>query len=204
MGFYTDRILPRVVHVVLGTKEITKLRGPACEGLHGDVIELGFGSGLNLEHLPPGVTGVWAVEPTGAALKLARPRIARSPVDVHVGGLDGARLDFPDARFDAALSTFTLCTIPDVEAALRELRRVLKPGARFHFTEHGLSPDPRVARVQHRFNGLQQKVAGGCHLDRDIAALLTAAGFEIDELRNFSLKGPKAWGYMYSGEARNP
>ncbi len=130
--------------------------------------------------------------------------MAAAPVDVHVGGLDGERLDFPDDRFDSALSTMTLCTIPDVAAALRELRRVMKSGGLFHFAEHGHSPDTKVARIQDRFDGLQQKIAGGCHLNRPIDALLTDAGFAIDTVRNFSLKGPKAWGYMYMGRARNP
>jgi len=167
------------------------------------VIELGFGSGLNVPYYPPEVTGVWAVDPSGAAMKLARKRIASGGVAVHTGALDGARLDFPDNRFDAALSTMTLCTIPDVDTALAELRRVLKPGAILHFAEHGLAPDPKVARLQHRFDPWQQRFAGGCHLARDIRALLEAAGFEIDGLENRFIKGPKAFSYMYLGRARN-
>jgi ubiquinone/menaquinone biosynthesis C-methylase UbiE len=202
MGFYGEQLVPRVTNVMLGNKEFAKVRREATQGLHGDVIEIGFGSGLNLPHLPPEVTGVWTVEPSRVALRLAQKHIDASPVGVHLGDLDGARLDFPDDRFDAALSTMTLCTIPDVDAALTELRRVLKPGAEFHFAEHGHSPDAKVARTQARFNGFQQRVAGGCHLDRQIDGLLTQAGFEITSMRNFSLKGPKAWGYMYVGRAR--
>jgi ubiquinone/menaquinone biosynthesis C-methylase UbiE len=97
----------------------------------------------------------------------------------------------------------TLCTIPDVAGALREVRRVLKPGTSFHFAEHGHAPSPKVARTQERLNGIQQRIAGGCHLNRDIGALIADAGFEIDALRNFCLKGPKAFGYMYVGRARN-
>ena len=123
---------------------------------------------------------------------------------LHEAGLDGARIDAPDARYDAALSTMTLCTIPDVRAALGELRRVLKTGASFHFAEHGHSPDDRVAHRQDQFNGIQNRVAGGCNLNREISTLLTAAGFEVESLRNFYLKGPKAFGYMYVGRARNP
>jgi ubiquinone/menaquinone biosynthesis C-methylase UbiE len=135
-------------------------------------------------------------------LKLAETRIESSPADVHIGGLDGERLDFPDDRFDAALSTMTLCTIPDVAAALREVRRVVKSGGEFHFAEHGHAPDEKVARTQARFNKLQNRMAGGCNLNRAIPALLTDAGFEIESMRNFYLKGPKAWGYMYVGVAR--
>jgi SAM-dependent methyltransferase len=204
MGFYNEQVLPRFVNVMLGNKEFAQVRKEACAGLRGDAIELGFGSGLNLPHLPPEVTGVWTVDPSRVAVRLAAKRMVAAPVDVHVGGLDGERLDFPDDRFDCALSTMTLCTIPDARAALRELRRVMKPGALFHFAEHGHSPDAKVARTQDRFDGLQQKTAGGCHLNRPIDALLTDAGFEIDTIRNYYLKGPKPWGYMYVGRARNP
>jgi SAM-dependent methyltransferase len=204
VGFYNDQVLPRFVNVMLGNKRFAKVRKEACAGLTGDVIELGFGSGLNLSYLPPEVTGVWTVDPSRVALQLAAKRMETAPVDVHVGGLEGERLDFPDDRFDSALSTMTLCTIPGVGAALRELRRVMKPGARFHFAEHGHSPDAKVARTQDRLNGLQQKIAGGCHLNRPIDTLLTDAGFEIDKIRNYYLEGPKILGYMYVGQARNP
>ena len=205
MGFYGEQVVPRITNVLLGNKAFGKLRGEECAGLHGDVVEIGFGSGLNLPHLPSEVTGVWTVEPSAVALKLAAGRIAGSPVEVHNGALDGEHLPFDDARFDSALSTMTLCTIPNVDVALTELRRVLKPGAEFHFAEHGRAPDPKVARAQDRFNGLQQMWAGGCNLNRDIDALLTKAGFEIASLNNFYLKGgPKAAGYMYMGVARVP
>jgi SAM-dependent methyltransferase len=154
--------------------------------------------------LPPEVTGLWTVEPSSVARRIAAKRIAASPVPLHEAGLDGARVDADGARYDAALSTMTLCTIPDVRAALSELRRVLKPGASFHFAEHGHSPDDRVAHRQDRLNGVQNRIAGGCNLNRPVASLLTDTGFEIDALRNFYLKGPKAFGYMYVGRARNP
>ena len=203
MGFYTDQIVPRFTNVALGTKAFAKVRAQVCEGLHGDVLELGFGSGLNLPHLPPAVTGVWAVDPSGVGFDLAAKRIAASPVPVHAAGLDGARLDLPDDRFDSALSTMTLCTIPDVERALAELRRVLKPGAEFHFAEHGLAPEPKIARRQERFTPWQQRFAGGCHLDRHIQTLLAAADFEVVEVANSYLAGgPKAWSYMSVGRAR--
>jgi ubiquinone/menaquinone biosynthesis C-methylase UbiE len=189
---------------VLGGKEFGEVRREACAGLEGDVVEIGFGSGLSLAYLPEGVAGVWAVEPSGTATKLAAKRITASGVPVHLAGLDGAKLELPDQRFDAALSTMTLCTIPDVGGALQELRRVLKPGAPFHFAEHGRAPDAKVARAQDRFNGIQKRLAGGCHLNRDIATLITDAGFEIEALRNFNLKGPRMFGYMYVGIARNP
>ena len=205
MGLYAEQVLPRLTNILLGNAEFgRKYRARACAGLHGDVIELGFGSGLNLGYLPPEVTGIWTVEPSRVALELARSRIDSAGVPVHTGTLDGARLDFPDDRFDAALSTMTLCTIPDVNGALGELRRVLKGGAAFHFAEHGLAEDRNVARRQHRFEPMQKRFAGGCHLARDIAALITAAGFEITELDKRYMKGPKPWSYMYVGRATNP
>ena len=203
MGFYGDQVLPRIVNLVLDTKEFSAVRRETCEGLHGDVLELGFGSGLNLPFLPDAVNGVWTVEPSGTAMRLADKRITASPVAVHTVGSDGASIELPDDRFDGALSTMTLCTIPDIGSALREVRRVLKPGASFHFAEHGHATSEKVARTQDRFNGIQKRLAGGCHLNRDIAALLSDAGFEIERLRNFYLKGPKAWGYMYVGRARS-
>ena len=204
MGFYGEQVLPRLTNVILGNAEFgRKIRARACQGLRGDVIELGFGSGLNLPYIPPEVTGIWTVEPSRVALDLARSRIAASSAPVHTGTLDGARLDFPDDRFDSALSTMTLCTIPEVGDALRELRRVLKPGAVFHFAEHGLADDPKVVRRQHRFEPMQKRFGGGCHLARDIATLITVAGFDITELEKQYIKGPKPWSYMYVGRATN-
>ena len=202
MGFYDDQILPRFINVMLGNAEFSKVRKEVCEGLKGDVIEIGFGSGLNLPFLPADVTGVWAVDPSGTAMKLAEKRIAASTVKVHSAGLEGEHIEADDASFDTALSTMTLCTVPDVETALHELHRVLKPGGEFHFAEHGLSPDAKIARRQHRYNGLENRFAGGCNFNRDIATLITKGGFEIDTMRNFYLKGPKCAGYMYVGRAR--
>jgi len=135
---------------------------------------------------------------------LLRARLAeREPsVPVDFIGLDGEHLPLDDNSMDNALSTWTLCTIPDVALALREIRRVLKPGGRLYFIEHGLSPDPEVARRQHRLNRLQNKVAGGCNLDRDISSLVTASGLEAEEVSNFYIEGPKFMGYMYAGTAK--
>jgi ubiquinone/menaquinone biosynthesis C-methylase UbiE len=202
MGVYGEQVLPRVTNILLGNKEFGKIRARACEGLRGDVVEIGFGSGLNVPFLPSEVTGLWVIEPSGVAWKLAGKRVDQTSVPVHRSGLDGQRLDLPDERFDCALSTMTLCTIPDAVAAMKEVHRVLKPGGAFHFAEHGGSPDEKVARTQSRLNGMQNRFAGGCNLNRDIPAIIKDGGFEIEALDNFYLKGPKAMGYMFVGRAK--
>jgi ubiquinone/menaquinone biosynthesis C-methylase UbiE len=203
MSFYGEQVVPRVTNLLLGNREFGKLRRETCDGLHGTVIEIGFGSGLNMPYLPTDVTDLWVVEPSTTARRLAAKRIDDSPVALHEAGLDGGRIDAADDQFDAALSTMTLCTIPDVTGALDELRRVLKPGGSFHFCEHGRAPDDRVARRQDRWNGMQNRVAGGCNLNRDMPELLTEAGFEIESMRHFYLKGPRIMGYMSLGRARS-
>lgn len=201
MGIYRDRILPHLVDRACGTGELLRWRRQVTAGLHGTVVEIGFGSGLNVASYPPEVVKVFAVEPAELARRLAEPRIAASPVDVEHIGLDGASIPLPDVSCDGALSTFTLCTIPDVAGALAEVRRVLRPGGTFHFLEHGLAPDPSVARWQHRIEPAQKRLADGCHLTRDPAALVRAAGFELDRVESRYAKGPKPWTWMTEGVA---
>jgi SAM-dependent methyltransferase len=189
MGAYANHVLPRIINVACGMKASHPLRRRVCAGLEGRVVEVGFGSGLNVPFYPSTVTAVAAVEPADLGWKLAAGRLAASPVTVERSGLDGQALPFPDDSFDAAVSTWTLCTIPDVGVALAELRRVLKPGASLHFVEHGLAPDDTVRRWQHRLDPVQQRLFGGCHLNRPIVPLLTDAGFVIEELDVFYEKG---------------
>jgi ubiquinone/menaquinone biosynthesis C-methylase UbiE len=202
VGFYEDQVLPRAIDVLLGNKKMGKLRRRAIEGLSGTVVEIGFGSGTNVPYYPPEIERVYAVDPAMVGRKLAAKRLAASSIPVEFVGLDGAALPLEDASVDNALSTWTLCTIPDVEAALQEVRRVVRPGGHLVFLEHGLSADPRVAHRQHRFNRIQQRFAGGCNLDRDPAALITAAGFDIERLDRFVIAGPKIMSSMYAGVAR--
>jgi ubiquinone/menaquinone biosynthesis C-methylase UbiE len=201
VGFYGDQIVPRIANVALGGRQFARLRARVAAGLEGDVVEVGFGSGLNVPHYPPAVTRVRAVDPATVARKLAARRIAASPVPIDFVGLGGEKLPLETDTVDHVLTTWTLCTIPDVARALREIRRVLRPDGRFHFLEHGRSPDPRVARWQDRLTPLQRRLGGGCHLNRPIDDLVTGAGFQIDQQENFYLKGPKAFGYMYEGIA---
>ena len=204
MGFYENQVLPRAIEVLLGNRAMADLRRRATAGLHGIVVEIGFGSGPNVPEYPAAVERVLAVDPAVVGRKLAAKRLAASPVPVEFIGLDGERLPLPDASVDCVLSTWTLCTIPDVHAALLEARRILVPGGELHFLEHGLSDDERVARRQHRFTPVQRKIAGGCHLDRDIAALVRGAGLVLDECATFTISGPKSASFMYQGVATRP
>jgi ubiquinone/menaquinone biosynthesis C-methylase UbiE len=189
MGFYGEQVVPRITNVACGMKSNRVLRERVCEGLHGRVVEIGFGSGHNIPHYPAAITSVAAIEPADLGWKLARERLADTDVAIERTGLDGQSLPLPDDSCDTALSTWTLCTIPDVAAALQEVRRVLKPGGTFHFVEHGLAPDDKVQRWQHRLDPLQQKLFGGCHLDRPILALLVDAGFTLTDVDVFYEKG---------------
>jgi SAM-dependent methyltransferase len=189
VGWYGTHVLPHIVDKACGIQGNRRNRERVCAGLSGDVVEIGFGSGNNVGLYPGAVRRVVAVEPSDVAWKLARSRVATSSVPIERVGLDAQRLPLPDDTFDAAVSTWTLCTIPDAVAALRELHRVLKPGGRLHFIEHGLAPDPAVQRWQHRLNGIQRRLAGGCNLNRPIADLLSCGGFTIARMEEFYDKG---------------
>jgi SAM-dependent methyltransferase len=204
MGLYGEHVLPRVIDVLGGLKSVEPLRRRACTGLEGRVVELGFGSGHNAPFYPEAVERVAAIEPADLGWRLAEKRVRATHVPVERAGLDGQSLPFGDDSFDTALSTWTLCTIPDIAAALSEVRRVLKPGGTLHFLEHGLAPDEGVRVWQHRLEPLQKRMFGGCHLTRPIVDLLTAAGFTITELDVFYEDGsPKFVGANSLGVARS-
>ncbi len=205
MGLYGEHVLPRILNTVCGMKSSNGLRSRVCEGLQGHVVEIGFGSGLNVPFYPDSVESVAAIEPADLGWKLAGKRLADSPVPIERSGLDGQSLPLADGSCDTALSTWTLCTIPDPIAALHEVRRVLKPGGTLHFVEHGLAPDDKVQHWQHRLEPMQKRLVGGCHLTRQIPDLLTEAGFTITEIDVFYEQGaPKFLGADSLGVARSP
>lgn len=201
MGVYQRHLQPRLLNLTLDTQASRAARRRVCAGLVGDVVEIGYGSGLNQPHLPVQVRRVAAVDPSAVAWQLSAARRAVSGVPVELVGDDAQHLPFPDDQLDAALSTWTLCGIPDPVLALREVRRVLKPGGVLHFVEHGLAPDAEVVRRQRRGNAVQSRIAG-CVLDRDIPALLAASGFVLTTISgHYEEKAPRTTGYFYEGRA---
>jgi ubiquinone/menaquinone biosynthesis C-methylase UbiE len=202
VGFYSDRVFPRLMNAACNTQENRRIRAEVCAPLGGEVLELGFGTGLNLPHLPSSVRRLLAVDPMQRGRDLAAARLAESHVVVDFVGGEGQSLELEDESVDAALSTWTLCSIPDPSAAVSEIARVLRPGGTFHFAEHGRSPDDNVQKWQDRLNGVQRRVACGCNLNRDIAAIVGADGMTITSLATFYAKGdPKILGWTYQGIA---
>jgi ubiquinone/menaquinone biosynthesis C-methylase UbiE len=205
MGLYTDEVLPRVMNVVMSRgSELARIRARVAAPLAGDVLEVGFGSGLNLPHYPPAVTHLSAVDPAVVGRRLAARRVEQSPVPVAYVGLDGQALEHESDSVDHVLATWTLCSIPDVALALREIRRVLRPGGRFHFVEHGRSPERRVAAWQDRLTPIQRRLVGGCHLNRRIDRLVVDSGLDVVRLETYYAEGPKSLGYMFEGVAAKP
>jgi len=204
VGVYRDQVVPRLVDRMCGAAGFDPWRARVTDGLTGRVVEVGFGSGLNVLHYPDSVEEVLAVEPALVARRRAEPRIRASTVRVEHVGLDGQEIPLDDACCDAALFTFTLCTVPDPALALSEVRRVLRPGGTVHFLEHGLSPDAGVARWQHRLEPVQRRVADGCHLTRQPTALVESAGFVMQRNEQRYVRGPKPWCWLTLGVAVKP
>jgi ubiquinone/menaquinone biosynthesis C-methylase UbiE len=202
-AWYEDHVLPRVMDVALTDRAAGTWRRTVCEGATGTVLEIGFGSGRNLPFYPAEVTEVLAVEPADLAWERARPRVTAFGRPVHRIGLDGARLAADTSSVDTVVSTWTLCTVPDVVAALAEARRVLRPGGRLRFVEHSLAPSDRVAGVQRVLQPVWGPLAGGCHITRDIVGLMTNAGYAVElTYAGFVAGGPaKPWSWFATGTA---
>lgn len=202
MGLFAHYFRARIQDFAMGWME--ELRPQALHGVEGRVLEVGFGTGLNLRHYPAGVDALAALDPLalGALDEKVAARVRRAPFPVERFALraDGA-LPFDDASFDSVVTTWTLCSIADADAALREMRRVLKPGGTYHFIEHGRSDEARVAHWQDRLDPLWTRIADGCHINRRHDEAVRAAGFELERLDRFRHRGPKILAEMYRGRA---
>lgn len=202
MGVYQRWVLPRLIDLAMRNKEVTRYRRKLVPGAAGSVIELGAGSGLNLPFYGAQVTRLHALDPSEALQAMASRKLAQAafPVDLLLGSAE--EIPLADRSVDTVVTTWTLCSIPDVTKALREARRVLKPDGSLLFVEHGHAPDLGVAAWQRRIEPMWKPLAGGCHLTRPIDRLIREAGFEITELETTYLKGPRPLTYTYAGRAR--
>jgi ubiquinone/menaquinone biosynthesis C-methylase UbiE len=203
MGFYERRILPRLIDLACGQEPISQQRQKVVPQAEGRVLEVGMGSGLNLAHYDPArVEWVWGLEPSEGMRERARERVARAPFEVKWLDLPGEEIPLEDDSVDTVLLTYTLCTIPDFQTALLQMRRVLRPGGRLLFSEHGAAPDPGVRRWQDRINPIWRRLAGGCNINREVPAALEQAGFKIESLETLYLpKTPRIAAFQYWGFA---
>jgi ubiquinone/menaquinone biosynthesis C-methylase UbiE len=207
VGIYSRYVLPKLLDASMRQPDLMVRRALVVPPARGRVVEIGIGSGLNLAFYGPDVSRIDGVDPSPELLRRARERAAglAIPVELHQASAD--HLPFDDGSMDTAVMTWTLCSLPQPDRALRELGRVLKPAGRLLFAEHGLAPDAPVALWQHRLEPLWRRLAGGCHLSRKVDDLIQAAGFEIARITTGYLPGPRlmAWSaFLYQGEARRP
>lgn len=202
MSLYSRHVFPHVLDWLMSQPAFTAARSELLAEVSGDVLEIGFGTGLNLSHYSSEVKSLTTVDVNPGVHRLAEQRLRKSPLPVRFALVSGENLPMPAESYDAVVSTWTLCSIPDVQSALAEIRRVLKPSGRFYFVEHGLSPDPAIAKWQRRLTPLQKIIADGCHLDRDHLALLADAGLQVLEKRQFQAPGlPAVGAFMTLGIA---
>lgn len=203
MGIYSRVIFPRLCDFLLDRPFVAKHRRELLSGVSGEILEIGFGTGLNLPHYPEHVQGITTVDPNPGMHKKAKERIEQAGIDVEQRLLSSEELPFDEAAFDSVVSTFTLCSIEDVSRALGEIYRVLRPGGRFLFLEHGLSPEPKVQKWQRRLNWLERRLADNCHLDRNVRELVENQPFQSVTIAESYLEmTPRTHGYIYQGVAR--
>ena len=203
MGFYKKVVLPRLIELAMRNSQLGGYRQQTIGAARGHVLEIGVGSGMNLPVYGSAVDRVCGIDPSPELLDRARERVAAARVPVSLAQAPAEQLPFRDAAFDTLVMTWTLCSIPNPSAALNEMRRVLKPGGRLLFVEHGLAPEPAIMRWQHRLTPCWRRIGGGCHLDRKMDDLIRNAGFRVDALETGYMKGPKPWTFMYVGSATN-
>lgn len=202
MGLYDRYVLPRLVHFTCGLKPTMRQREKVVPRARGRVLEIGVGSGLNLAYYDAAkVTKLWALEPSPEMVRIAQRAARSAPFEVEFLGLPGEEIPLEDASVDSVVMTYTLCTIPDTAAALRQMGRVLKPGGELIFCEHGAAPDASVRRWQDRINPLWKRIGGGCNLNRPIPALIEAGGFRITSLDTMYIPGWRPGSFNYWGAA---
>ena len=203
MGFYDEKILPRFINLACATKPTMKQREKVVPKAAGDILEIGFGSGLNLPYYDKQkVRKIFALEPSEGMRKLAADRVSESGMDIEFINLPGEEIPLETNSVDTVLMTFTLCTIPDAAAALEGMRRVLKPEGKLVFCEHGKAPDASVFRWQNRLNPAWRKIGGGCNMNRDIPALIEDNGFRITDDERMYIPGLRVLCYNYWGSAK--
>ena len=202
MSFYSDVVIPFFYDMAMDKPHIEEGRKNILKNVSGEVLEIGFGTGLNLPHYPPASSNLTIIDKNPGMNKRAHGRISASKIKVDNMVLNGEELPFEDESFDSVVSTFTLCSIQNIDKALKEICRVLKPDGKFFFQEHGLANDLKIRKWQNRINPFQKIWADGCNLNRDIKLLIENAGFDITEIKNYFLeKGPKTHTFMYEGIA---
>ena len=201
MSFYRELVLPRLLHLSMRHPTLVPIRARTLAGAHGRTLEIGIGSGLNLAFYGSDVTSVIGIDPSPRLLAMARRQASRRAASVTL--LEGTAESLPieTASIDSVVTTWSLCSIPEVHLALAEARRVLRPGGRLLFVEHGRAREARTARWQDRLDPLWQRIAGGCHLNRAIDTLIAEGAFRIEKLRNFHLRGPRTHTFLYEGSA---
>lgn len=201
MSLYGDWVLPHLLNLAMRHSNLAAYRSRVVPAAQGRILEIGIGSGLNLPFYGSGVTEVIGLDPSAPLLRMAEGRIAQGGLAVKMLEASAEAIPLDDASFDTVLSTWTLCSIPDATAALTEIRRVLKPSGALLFVEHGRAPDRRVSRWQDRMTPLWKPIAGGCHLNRPIDALIRQSGFALTEIDFGYMPGPKPFTFMYEGRA---
>jgi ubiquinone/menaquinone biosynthesis C-methylase UbiE len=201
MGVYNERILPYLLDLAMSDALLGDYRREVLANVTGNVLEIGFGTGLNLPYYPDRIRQITTVDPSPGVHRLAQKRIAASPITVDHRMLGGEALPMGDRSFDSVVSTFTLCTIPQIEQALAEIYRVLKPGGKFFLVEHGLSDEPGIQTWQNRLTPLQKRIAGGCHLNRNMRQLIEQQFDQLEIEAAYAKKMPKLAGYFYRGIA---
>jgi ubiquinone/menaquinone biosynthesis C-methylase UbiE len=202
MGLYRDHILPHLIHLSMRQRNLAAYRARVLPAAQGRVLEIGIGSGLNLPYYSTTVEQVIGLDPSPKLLGMAREAARRTSLPLELIENSAEAIPLYNRSIDTVVTTWTMCSIPDVQRALGEMRRVLKPEGRLLFVEHGLSPDPGIRRWQDRLTPVWRRVGGGCHLNRAIGELIEEAGFRIERLETGYMRGPKPMTFMYEGSAR--